>query len=1061
MFKQKIKTKRSIGCRIYLSICLLLTGVCSIEGAYALPHSDGYANPASNQQSNITVSGVVKDLNGIPLIGVTVSVLNTTTGTITDTDGKYELNVPANAELQFTYIGFVTVKVNVAGKRKVDVTMREDTQQLEEVVVVAYGVQKKETVTGSLASVTTKDLLQSPQANISNALAGRMPGLFAVQRSGEPGKDQSTIRIRGVGTFADSGNEQDPLVMVDGIESDNYNNIDPNEIENVTILKDASATAVYGVRGANGVILVTTKRGQQGAPRINVSTSVACTSFIDLRKSMNSYEYANSYNLGQAYDAYVTGNLTRRFSDEVIEKYRTQSDPILYPDVNWTDLLVSDASYQTQTNINISGGTERVKYFFSAGYFTQDGLFNTDVYDPGYDYQLKYRRYNLRSNFDFNINKNLKVSFDLSTQMDDTRGPNWSTSSFMNMLVTVPPIISPGVVDNKIVMVPTTAQIPASTPMVAYMKGNHKDYANFLNGSIRVNYKMDYLTKGLAVRAAISYKNYNNHIREYQRNGTSYEGKADGNGGVVLIPGDDGSEVTRFGERYQKNRRVYFEGGIEYARRFGSHNVTGLVLYNQSKYYDPNLEFSVPQGYQGLVGRVTYGFKDRYLFEFNIGYNGTENFAEGKRFGTFPAFSLGWVLSEESFFPKGEAVTFAKIRGSYGVVGNDKVGGSRFLYRPTSYTYTADKNLFGSGDIYHFGEVGSSYQGYKGVYEGKLGNPDLTWEKAKKWNIGADMKFWGSRIGLVFDYFEERRNDILCNRGTVPNITGADFPAYNLGRMKNSGYEFELSYYDKVGDFSYFVKGNYSFARNKILYKDEAPWEYSYRSATGLRYGQIFGYVADGLYNTWEEVNDPNRPTYMWSNNKIQPGDIKYKDINGDGVINDNDQVPIGYSNFPEKIFGFSFGGEFKNFDFSVLFQGASNVSTIASNVSRQGFNNNRGAVQDLLKSWTYERYANGQEIKYPRFSVSDNGHNYMTSTYWLEDASYLRLKNVEIGYTWRNPFFKRIGISSLRLYANGSNLLTWADLLPGKDPESPMMDNNNEPYPVTRTYNLGVSINF
>lgn len=1012
-------------------------------------------------QKSSEISGYVRDANGEPLVGVTVSILNTSTGTITDFNGKFVVSVPENAELQFTYIGFQTIKIKVGNKRLVNVIMYEDAKQLQEVVVVAYGVQKKETVTGSLASVSTKELLKSPQISVSNSLAGRMSGLFAVQRSGEPGKDQSTIRIRGVGTFADGGNEQEPLVIVDGIESDNYNNIDQNEIENITILKDASATAVYGVRGANGVILITTKRGEEGTPRISISSSVARSSFIDLRKSMNSYEYASSYNLGQAYDAYVTGNYTRRYSDEVIEKYETQSDPIMYPSVNWNDLLLRDASYQTQTNINISGGTKRVKYFFSAGYATQDGLFNTNAYHDDYDYQLKYRRYNLRSNFDFNINKNLKVSLDLSTQIDDVRGPNWPTSSFMNMLITAPPTVSPGIIDNKPILVPTTSEMSVITPMVAFIKGNHKDYANHLNGAIRANYKMDYIAKGLSVRSAISYKNYNNNIRTYQKNGLTYEAKYNRENEIVYIPSNDGSEVMSFSESFKKNRRIYFEAGIEYVRSFGGHDITGLVLYNHSKYFDPDLEFSIPQGYQGLVGRLTYGFKDRYLFEFNIGYNGTENFAEGKRFGVFPAFSLGWVISEESFFPKNKILSFAKIRSSYGVVGNDKIGGDRFLYRPTSYTFTSDGNLYGSPNIYYFGEIGSSYQGYKGVYEGKLGNPDLTWEKARKWNIGADLRFWDGKIGLVFDYFEERRNDILCNRGTAPIIIGANFPAYNMGKMKNSGYEIELSYYDKINEFNYYVKGNYSFARNKILYMDEAPWEYTYRCRTGLRYGQMFGYVADGLYNSWDEVNDPNRPVYIWSNNRIQPGDIKYRDINGDGIINDNDQVPIGYSNFPEKIFGFSLGGEYKNFDFSVLFQGASNVSTMASTISSKGFNDNRGAVKDLLKSWTYERYENGEEIKYPRFSVSNNTHNYLPSTFWLENASYLRLKNLEIGYTFRNTFFKRSGISSFRLYLNGSNLLTWSDLLPGEDPESPMMDVNNEPYPVTRTYNFGININF
>lgn len=1022
---------------IYLSICLLLF----IGGPVK-------ASINSVQQKGITVSGSVEDSQKAPLAGVSIAIPRTTVATITNSEGRYTITVPnVGSELQYSFIGFKSQKIKVGNQKVIDVILQEDVTTLEDVVVVGYSTQKKETITGSVAAITTKDLLQSPQANISNALAGRMPGLLSVQRSGEPGKDASTLRIRGVGTFAGS---QDPLIMVDGIESTTYNNIDPNEIESLTILKDASATAVYGVRGANGVILITTKRGEVGKPKITLSTNGAMSNFPFLRESMNSYEYATSFNKAKAYDSYVTGNYTPKFTDEQIQLYKDHSDPVFYPDMDWYNYMLKDYSYQTQSNLNIGGGTDKIKYFISLGYFTQEGMLNTAIYDPGYDYQVKYKRYNLRSNFDINITKDLLASFDLSTQIGDLRNPNWSMGGLMEMLSSVTPMASPGVIDNKIITIPTSSG-SGWAPPIAFDKGWNHNYENNLNGSLRLTYKMDYLLKGLSLRGALSYRNFNTDSKNYNLNGMSYKAQETADG-IDYLPSGDPSPM-QFSWGIDKNTRVYMEGGIGYAQKFGDHNVSGLVLYNQSKYYSPSLAFLVPNGYQGVVGRVTYNYKSRYMAEFNIGYNGTENFAEGQRFGTFPAYSVGWIATDEPFFPENQYVTFIKLRGSYGSVGNDKIGGDRFLYRPTAYEYY--------GDVYYFGEYATSRQGYQGSREGKMGNPTLTWEKADKLDIGTDMKFWNDKIGFTFDYFQENRDNILWNRGTIPALIGADMPAYNLGIMKNSGYEGEITFNDKIGNFRYFIKGNYTYAHNVIEYQDEVPRNYPYLYATGQRYGQFFGYVADGLFNTWQEVNDPSRPVYQWSNNKIQPGDIRYKDINGDGKINDDDRVPIGYSNFPEVMYGVSLGGEWKGFDFSILFQGADKVSNAPSRRTTQGFYTETGANKALLQSWSQERYEQGLPIIYPRFAADNGGNNYQLSTFWLEDASYVRLKNAEIGYTFRGNTLKRLGLSSFRIYMNGNNLITWCNLFQGEDPEYPTGQANSEPYPVTRIYNLGLNINF
>lgn len=1020
-----------------------------------------------NTQSGKKISGVVLDKSGIPITGVSVAVKGTKVGTVTDIDGKFTLTVPSNvSNLVFTFIGMKQQTVPIANKTNLTVTMEEESVNIDEVVVVGYGKQKKATVTGAVSMVQTKELVQSSQANISNALVGRMPGLLAVQKSGEPGNDQSTIRIRGIGSFATDDNVdlQAPLVMVDGIETPNYNNIDPNEIENVSILKDASATAVYGVRGANGVILITTKRGRVAKPKVSFSTNFALSSFANLRKQMNAYDYARSFNEAISYDGYLTGNYTPKYSEEDIQLYKDHSDPLFHSDTDWIGLIFRKHSLQTQHNINITGGTEKVKYFASVGAFTQQGLYNnTDMID-GFNTQVRYNRYNFRTNFDFQVTDRFSVNLNISDQLEDRKGPSDSTPYILANAFAHPPTSGPGVVDGKIIENLDGEYGFIENPLKGLVigHGHLHEYRNQLNGSVRFNYKLDFLTKGLSTHATISYQNYNTHTIRYVKNMVTYKLIGDKNNPIFIPQGQDGNFETN--EIFGKNRKVYIEAGFDYARTFGKHSVGGLILYNQSKYYDPGLAYLIPNAYQGIVGRITYDYANRYLAEFNMGYNGTENFRAGKRFGFFPAFSLGWVLSEENFFPKNDAVSFIKIRGSYGEVGNDKIGGERFLYRPTAYVFNSASGNNNDNCAYWFGTVGQNYTLYTTSSEGKIGNPDLTWERAKKMNIGIDLSLWNDRIKLTADYFQEKRDDILANRGTIPDIVGANLPAYNMGKMENKGFDGEITFRDHIGPFNYWLRGIFTFARNEIKFMDESNKLYAYQKRTGHRLNQYFGYIAEGFYNTWEEVNDINRPESMYNNNKIQPGDVKYKDVNGDGIINTYDQVPIGYSDFPEISYGISLGGDIKGFDFSILFQGSSHVSFRASKKSNRGFQEDGSAV-DYLKdySWTPERYANGDEIKFPHLSANaSQEHNYQASSLWIRDASYLRLKNVEIGYTFSGKILKKIGLDSARIYVNGTNLVTWCDLFPGEDPEIPTYnDGNYEPYPIVKTVNMGLNVNF
>lgn len=1038
-----------------LSVGFIVVSLVCGTAAPVFAQNRGSAGVADSK----TLSGKVTDSSGEPLPGVMIYFDNGSgkTGEITDVNGEFKMQAPSvSLTLEVSCLGFASQKILVpASQNYLEIVLAQGEEWIEESVVVAFGRQKKETITGAISMVSTDELVQTPQANVSNMLAGRLPGLLAVQRSGEPGEDFSTLRIRGVGTFATGEGSQEPLVMVDGIETSNFNNIDPNEIESLSILKDASATAVYGVRGANGVILITTKRGAEGKPKISYSGNVAMTQFADLRETMNAYEYATSYNQAVLLDTYITNSAyTPKFTDEEVEKYRTHSDPILYPDMNWYDLMLRKHAYTTQHNVNVSGGIDKVKYFVSVGYYNQQGLFDQTSLLDGYDLQSAYERYNFRSNIDVNITKRLTLKINIASQMENRSGnatPD-GTTRLMELIGRANPICTPGVIDGKIVISPKSS----SNPMVAfYQNGNKYRYNNNLTGAIVLDYQIPGI-KGLSATAKVSYANSYVHQRVYNKSSVmTYQITQKENGDYIYVPLSTDQPFSS-SQSFDKDKRTYLEAGFNYSRTFAEvHNVTALLLYNQSRRVNPHLALKVPNSYQGLVGRLTYDYNNRYLFEVDLGYNGTENFAPGKRFGFFPAYSLGWVLTEEPFWPKNDILTFFKLRGSYGEVGNDRIGGDRFLYMEDTYV--------SEGGNYYFGGVNTGYNSYGVVGEGKIGNPELTWERAKKLNAGLELTLWQSRIRFTGDWFLENRDNILANRNTTPALFGGNAPAANLGKMRNTGFDAELTYADTAGDLSYWVSGNYTYAHNTIVDMDEIPSPYTYTQRTGQILDQYFGLICDGMYNTWEEVADPTRPKSSWNNDKLQPGDLKYRDINGDGIIDDYDKVPIGYSNFPEIVFGASFGLNWRGLDFSVLFQGATHVSIQYSRLFTRGFSEEYSAPRYLLESWSAERYEKGLPISFPRLSVGNdvNKHNYQNSTFWTRDASYLRLKNIELGYTLPSRIMQKANISSVRVFLSGNNLHTWSGMFKGVDPEASQQGDNYDCYPVTSMYNIGASITF
>ncbi len=1022
------------------------------------PAAGAQVDQAVTARAEITITGKVTDENGATLTGVSIVVKGTQRGTTTDANGKYSLAVPSeNATVVFSFVGYQVFETVVGRQTMLNVILKDDNKALDEVVVVGFGTQKKINATGAISTIGTKELIQSPVANISNSLVGRLPGLFATQSGGEPGNDGSKIRIRGVGTF--SGNT-DPLTLVDGIQVDNYNNIDPNEIESVTILKDASSTAVYGIRGANGVLIITTKRGKAGPPKVSYTFNQGFNSFTDVREMMNSVDYATHFNDALKGDAYVTGTVyVPRYTPQDLELYANGQDPIFHPNVNWFDVMFKKVSTQSQHNINISGGQNKVRYFISGGFFNQEGLFKDtkDVVDA-FSPQSVFRRYNVRSNFNFDVTERLKLTLDLSSQTEIRSGNNGTnTERVVGDIARASPLSTPGVVDGKVVNIFTGSQNnPYASLLYPNLAGGLKrSYRNYLNGNLRADYDLSSLTKGLSIHGNVAIQTYNDQQVTNTKTLITYLAVKLPDGTVNLVPSTTEAQFG-FAQVGTFTRRITAEAGIDYKRSFGRHNVTGLVLYNQQKTYDPALAFLVPKGYQSFVGRATYDYDGRYLAEVNVGYNGTENFAPGKRFGFFPAYSLGWVVSQEPFFSRSGFVNFLKIRGSYGEVGNDNIGGTRFLYRTTSYGSAAN--------LYYFGNVGTTYSGFTGIREGATGNPDVTWERAVKQNIGLELWFWKDKFRFTGDVFKEKRSDILATPQTISSIAGLSQPASNLGQMENKGFEADITYTDRVGNVGIRLSANFSFARNKVLFRDEVPNKYAYQNRTGQRLGQNFGLLADGLYNTFEEVNDPARPVYSYSNNKIQPGDIRYKDFNGDGVIDDFDAVPIGFSNIPEKTFGATIGLNYHSFDFSVLFQGVGNVSHYYTRFQKgtgYGQAPPEGSPSYFNESWTQERYEAGLPIRFPRFSVNSNPNN-VGSSYWLADASYVRIKNVEVGYRFQQGILRYVGLASCRVYVNANNLFTWKKVYPGIDPENTSTgDTNTEPYPLVRTINAGLNLNF
>jgi TonB-linked SusC/RagA family outer membrane protein len=1033
----------------------------------------GMSNASWAQSLQIT--GTVTDNLGIPIPGVNITEKATKKGVNTDMDGKYKINASAKSILEFSFIGFDTKQVSVNGQTVINQKMLASAENLTEVVVVAYGKQKKITQTGAISTITSEQLSRSPSANIANSLAGQITGISTVQASGRPGGDDPRIFIRGIASLSEERSQ--PLVIVDGVERP-FTSLDPDEIETFSLLKDASATAVYGVRGANGVIIVTTKRGKLGKASITASYSKGLQQAAQLPDFADSYTYAKVWNQSEINDG-VAESLVR-FKPHVVEAFRTNSDPLLFPNTDWLDYLLKPFAEQSRANVNISGGSDKVKYFASLGVLSQDGLFKT--FEATKDFNFTFNRYNYRVNIDIEATKTTKIGITIGGQVGVRNQPRTKSDSSIDLLFRsiywAAPFGSPGIVDGKYIVNDATyidgQKNHGLDPFYGF--GYDNILENRLNFDLDVTQQLSFV-KGLNFGVKFSNNTFYSHTKTRALNSIKRYNPIflkdvpnrpllPGENGDLLIFQPSGSDADySYAESQGQGRNWYVESRLNYSRKFGSHNLGGLLLYNQQKEYFPGASLTpvppfveIPRGLVGIAGRITYDYDNKYSADINVGYNGSENFEKSQRFGFFPAVSAGWVVSKEDFMKALPVVSFLKFRYSYGIVGNDRIGGNRFLYLPDSF----DQSNSGAG--YNFGTDVSGNQ--IGAIENKLGNPNVTWEKATKQNLGMELKLFEDKFGIVVDVFKENRKDILViERGLLPDIFGTTSiaPAVNVGVVENKGYEVELNWKEqKNKDFGFTLNVNMSYTKNKIIYQEEPPRNQPYQYRTGQSVLQPFGYKYDRFFNQADldfvNLNKANGtienvPNFL---RNLKPGDLIYKDLNGDKEINIDDQTAIGFPDYPMYNFGINLNVNVKNFDFNMAWAGATNTSRLLENTLNTPF---EGGTRGLLQvfadnTWTPET-ANTATL--PRLSFNGNSNNSLASDFWIRDASYIRLKTLETGYNFKGIFFKKMGISTFRLFFNANNLITISKLKI-IDPEARTV---RPQYPLLKLYNLGVKLNF
>ena len=1003
-------------------------------------------------QESIVVTGVVTDKNKEPLVGVNITVGDMVgLGTITDINGKYKIKMEPYHRLIFSYIGFDKVEVLVKEQRVINVAMQEsEASVIDEVVITGTGAQKKLTVTGAVTNVNVADLKVNPTGSISNALAGNVAGVLAMQTSGQPGQNSSEFWIRGISTF---GASNAALVLVDGFER-NLDEINIEDIETFVVLKDASTTAIYGSRGANGVILITTKHGKAGKINIDAKVETTYNTRTITPDFVNGYNYASMIN-----EARITRAQEPLYQPYELEILRLGLDPDLYPNVNWKDVLMKDGAMTYRGTVNMNGGGATARYFVSASYIEEQGMYKTDEnLRKDYDTNANAKRWNYRLNTDIDITKSTLLKVGVSGSLKKVNEPGLG-GDIWHSIMGQTPISIPLVYSNG--YIPAYGTGNQTNPWVlATQTGYNEVWENKIQTNVTLEQKLDFITKGLSFVGRFGYDTNNKNNIKHEKWPEQWKAQRfrDENGELVFERIST-EQKMRISSGASGERLEFFEAILQYDRGFKEHHLGGTLKYNQdSKIMTVNIgddiKKSIPRRHQGLAGRVSYNWNYRYFADFNFGYSGSENFATGHQFGFFPAFSVAWNIAEEPIIKKSlKWMNMFKLRYSYGKVGNDNFGDNvRF-----PYMYT-----IGSGGGYQWADYNYD-KNFGGKIYTDLASNNVTWEIATKHDIGVDLSLFNDKFTATIDYFHEQRDGIYMTRDHLSSMIGLNGkrPKANVGSVLSEGFDGNFAYKQKVGDVNLTIRGNMTYSKNEILERDEAYNVYEYQMDEGHRVDQAKGLIALGLFKDYDDIRNSPRQDF----GSVQPGDIKYKDVNGDGVINDGDRVAIGATTKPNLIYGMGISAQWKGLDVNLHFQGAGKSTFFIDGPSVYAFSSGTwgNIFSDLVENrWIDSSISNNPATEnpnasYPRLSYGGSGNNFRQSTYWLRNGSYLRLKTLEIGYSLPKSMVNKIHFNSMRLFFIGTNLLTFSSFKLW-DPE--LGSSNGEKYPLAKMFTLGLSVN-
>lgn len=989
--------------------------------------------------TTVLVSGTVRDIFNSPMPLVNITDVNNNQVVTTDSLGRYKLRVAVGDELLFSYVGYKSYSTKIKDRITIDVVLEPIAGSLNDVVVVAYGQQKKITSVGSLSTIKAEELKQ-PAANLSTLLAGRVSGIIGVQRSGQPGYDGAEIYIRGISTFTNS----DPLILIDGVQRD-LSSIDPEDIANFSVLKDATATAMYGTRGANGVILIQTKTGRTGKPQINFQYDQGFTQFTSIPRFADGVTYMQMAN--EAYRNSNPNDPLPKYSDQRIQNTMNGIDPDLNPNVNWFDELFNKFGQNRRARVNASGGSESAKYYLSIGYYDETGLTKVEELAQ-YNASLKYRRYNFTANLNLDVTKTTRVDFGASGWISNGNYPGTSVDAIWDNAYRLTPVSIPVKYSNGYFSEIASADVSNPYNLLT-QTGYITEFRSQLWSNIRVTQDLSMFLKGLSATGMFSFDNYNTHtIRETKSPDAYLATGRDAEGNLTFTQTRVGSGYLGYNRSNGGSRQYYTEGALNYSNRFGLHGVTGLLLFNQSDKSDAfagDYIAAIPYRFRSFVGRFTYSYDDKYLLETNFGYSASENFTPKQRWGFFPSVGLGYVISKEPFFDNlTNLIQFLKLRVTYGITGNGDIGGRRFAYLST----------VGSGGGYDFGNNVSTH--FDGLVIGEYG-VDVTWEKAKKTNIGFDLKTLNNALTLNVDLFQEERTGIFLRRADVPRYVGVgNLPYANIGAFSNEGFDATLDYNKRISnDFSFEMRGNVTYTHSKVIDDAQAPWPYPWQQRIGRKYGQRFGYTALGLFTSDEEVANSPHQTGI-----TKTGDIKYKDLNGDGEINSYDAGPIGYGSIPSMVYGFGPTLTYKRISIGAWFKGISSVDISLNGDGLQPFaqGGERGNLfAEIVDRWTPDNP--NPHPMYPRLTYGNENMNYAGSTWWIRNGAFLRLQTCQVSYAFNTSgWLSKVGVNNLSLYFIGENIATFSKFKLW-DPE--LGDGNGSRYPLTKTYNVGLRCSF